>query len=298
VFNTRQAQLSLLTWSVGITAPEKDPLADKQIMNQKFETSPYYTYMQNAWRERMGADGFDTKFNTALHDGVWTAPAVATSVPAFATDLSTFGTYIDSLPKDNGLDLVLYQNTGIRGGEHANNPWLHEMPDPISKVCWDNYVSLPKSLAEEQGIKLGDTVNITAGGVTYNNVPALVQPGQANGTVGLALGYGRTAAGKVGGSKEKGIDSVGVNAFPMVQSGAQYVVHGVTITKGEESYTLAQTQTHHTIEGRNHVREASFADWKKNKKAGNDEPKPHMYTVWQTAVPLRTTYRWVARKLS
>jgi molybdopterin-containing oxidoreductase family iron-sulfur binding subunit len=282
VFNTRQAQVSLLTWSVGITAPEKDPMADKQIMNQKFETSPYYTYMQNAWRERMGADGFDAKFNTALHDGVWTAPAVAATVPAYATDLSSYGSYIDALPKDNALDLVLYQKVGMRDGEHANNPWLHEMPDPISKVCWDNYVSLPKSLAEEQGIKLGDTVNITAGGVTYNNVPALVQPGQANGTVGLALGYGRTAAGKVGGSKEKSVDSVGVNAFPMVQNGAQYIVHGVTITKGEDSYTLAQTQTHHTIEGRNHVREASFADWKKNKKAGNDEPKPHMYTVWQT----------------
>jgi molybdopterin-containing oxidoreductase family iron-sulfur binding subunit len=76
-----------------------------------------------------------------------------------------------------------------------------------------------------------------------------------------------------------------VNAYPFFQansSARSFVVRGVEVTKGDASYTLAQTQTHHTIEGRNHVREATYADWKKNPKAGNDEPKPHMYTVWQT----------------
>jgi MoCo/4Fe-4S cofactor protein with predicted Tat translocation signal len=285
VFNTRQAQVSLLSWSVGIISPEKDPMADKQILNQKFETSPYYSYMQKVWMDKVGSADFEKRFNQMLHDGVWSSEARTASVPAYATDLSTFGTYVDSLPKDDALDLVLYQKVGMRDGSHANNPWLHELPDPISKVCWDNYVSLPKSLAEAKGIKLGDTVNIKAGNVSMNGIPAIVQPGQANGTIGIALGYGRTAAGKVGGSKDKGFDSVGHNVFPLVgtQSGTHnYVVHGVTVEKGEETYTLAQTQTHHTIEGRNHVREASFADWKKDPKAGNNEPKPHMYTVWQT----------------
>jgi molybdopterin-containing oxidoreductase family iron-sulfur binding subunit len=127
-------------------------------------------------------------------------------------------------------------------------------------------------------------VNVKAGGLTLNNVPAMVQPGQANDTVGLALGYGRTAAGKVGGNKEKGFDTVGVSAWPLTssQNGSRgWVVSGVEISKGDETYALAQTQTHHSIEGRDLVREASYADWKKNPKAGNDKEKTHVYTIWE-----------------
>jgi molybdopterin-containing oxidoreductase family iron-sulfur binding subunit len=286
VFNTRQAQLSLLSWSVGVLSPEKDPMADKQIMNQRFQTSPFYTYMQTVWQEKLGAENFQTRFNQCLHDGVLTSEPKATVVPAYASDLTAIGSYLDStVSKEGQIDLVLYQKVGLRDGSMANNPWLHELPDPMSKVCWDNYVTLPKSLAVSKGIELGDTVNIKAGGITLNNVPVIIQPGQANGTIGLALGYGRTAAGKVGGSTEKAVDTVGVNAYPMFQgtsSSRSFVVRGVEVSKGDGTYALAQTQTHHTIEGRNHVREATFTDWKKNPKAGNDEPKPHMYTVWQT----------------
>lgn len=286
VFNTRQAQLSLLSWSVGVVAPEKDPMADKQIMNQRFNTSAYYTYMQTVWQEKLGAADFQTRFNQCLHDGVLTSEPKAAVVPAYGTDLTSVGAYLDSnVSREGQTDLILYQKVGVRDGAHGNNPWLHELPDPISKVCWDNYVTLPKALAVSKGIELGDTVNIKVGGISLNNIPAIIQPGQANGTIGLAIGYGRTAAGKVGGSTDKGVDSVGVNAYPLYKStdcGRSWVVRGVEVSKGDTAYTLAQTQTHHTIEGRNHVREATFADWKKNPKAGNDEPKPHMYTVWQT----------------
>ena len=286
VFNTRQAQLSLLSWSVGVQNPEQDPMADKQIMNQRFQTSPFYTYMQAVWQEKLGADNFQTRFNQCLHDGVLTSEPKPASVPAYASDLTPVGSYLDStVSKEGQIDLVLYQKVGLRDGALANNPWLHELPDPVSKVCWDNYITLPKSLAVSKGIEHGDTVNIKAAGITMNNVPVIIQPGQANGTIGLAFGYGRTAAGKVGGSAEKAIDSVGVNAYPLFQgssSSRSLVVRGVEVTKGDATYTLAQTQSHHTIEGRNHVREATYADWKKNPKAGNDEPKPHMYTVWQT----------------
>jgi Fe-S-cluster-containing dehydrogenase component len=175
---------------------------------------------------------------------------------------------------------------------------LQELPDPVSKVCWDNYVALSKAFAESKGIDNGDTVNIKAGSITLNNIPVLIQPGQANGTASIALGYGRTAAGKVGGSAAQGYETVGVNAFPLFSSNGgnrSFTVSGVEITKGEESYSLAQTQTHHSIEGRDLVREATYSDWKKNAKAGNDKPHPHVYTIWEKRDYLKDgspNHRW------
>jgi molybdopterin-containing oxidoreductase family iron-sulfur binding subunit len=113
----------------------------------------------------------------------------------------------------------------------------------------------------------------------------MIQPGQANETVALALGYGRTAAGKVGGSIEKGYDTVGVNAFAFANNtgNRSFVAKNVDITKGDENYKLAQTQTHHSIEGRDIVRESTLGAFKKNAKAGNDMPDTHIYTIWEKA---------------
>jgi molybdopterin-containing oxidoreductase family iron-sulfur binding subunit len=280
VFNTRQAQLSLLAWAEATPKAENDPFASKTILSQKLSASPYYIYIKSNWSGKLTSN---EAFNKALHDGVWSEP-VSGNPLSYAGDVSALADAITRSGKISGTDLILYSQVYVRDGAHGNNPWLHELPDPVSKVTWDNYVSLPKSLAHKLSLREGDTVNVKVGNVTLSNVPAMVQPGQANETVGLALGYGRTAAGKVGGSKEKGFDTVGVSAWPLtsVQNGNRgWVVSGVEISKGDETYALAQTQTHHSIEGRDLVREASYADWKKNSKAGNDKEKTHVYTIWE-----------------
>lgn len=283
VFNTRQAPLSLLTWAGAVPSVEKDPFAGKGILNQKFTADPYYIYLAQNWKSKLGEGDAEKAFNTCLHDGVWGKEAEVVAA-SYAGDVTALVDAVNASNKDNGMDLVLYTNVGVRNGDHANNPWLQELPDPVSKVTWDNYVSVPKSLAAKLNIKQGDTVNVKAGNVTLSNVPALVQPGQANGTVGLALGYGRTAAGKVGGNKKEGFDSVGFNAYPFAttRNGSRnWVVTGVEITKGDEKYSLAQTQTHQSIEGRDLVRETTYDAWKKNPKAGNDKPATHVYTIWE-----------------
>jgi len=283
VFNTRQAQWSLLAFAGAVPAVEKDPFAAKGIFSQKFKASPYYLFIRNNWSSTLSSD---ESFNAALEKGVVATTQAVSAAVSYSGDVSALATAVSNASKSNGIDLVLYQGTGVRDGQHGNNPWLHEMPDPVSKVTWDNYVSVPKSLAQKLGIKEGDTVNVKAGNVAFNNVPALVQPGQANNTIGLAVGYGRTHAGKVGGSIEKGYDSIGVNAYDFVStstSNRNYVISGVTVEKGDEQYQLAQTQTHHSIEGRDIVRESTFEAWKKNPKAGNDKPKPHVYTIWEKA---------------
>lgn len=279
VFNTRQAQISLLTWANAVISPAKDPFASKGIFSQKLQASPYYNFMRNNWSAALGTD---EAFNAVLEMGIYTEASTEGGV-SYNGNVDALASYISSNSKVSGVEMVLYQAVGVRDGAFGNNPWLQELPDPVSKVCWDNYVALPKSLAAKLDIAEGDTVNVKVGDLTYNNVAAMVQPGQANETVAMALGYGRTHAGKVAGSVEKGFDTIGVNAYAFVNStgNRNFVIKNVEITKGDDTYALAQTQTHHSIEGRDIVRESTFAAWQKNPKAGNDKPGTHIYTIWE-----------------
>jgi molybdopterin-containing oxidoreductase family iron-sulfur binding subunit len=280
VFDTRQAQTSLLTWAGLGAKPVNDPFANKGIYSQKLSASVYYMYIKSKWAA-MGVAS-DEAFNKALHDGVYTTAAKASSVPAFAIALNSIVADLEkTVGKKGEIDLVLYQNVSVKDGSLSNNPWLQETPDPMSKVTWDNYISLPKALAESKDIKNGDMVNITLGAVSMKGMPVFVQPGQSNGTIGVAVGYGRQ--GKVG---EKGVfDAIGKNAYPFltIQNGSySTVTNGVKIEKISGSYELAQTQTHHSIEGRDIVRETTLGEIKANPKAGNDKSAPHLYTLWET----------------
>ena len=278
VFNTRQAQESLLNWAGSIPANENDPLADKGILSQKLEASPYYLFVRSYWEGVLGA----AEFQKALEMGVAETPKNEGMV-SYVGNVSALAASINKSSQAQGIDLVLYQSVGVREGSQGNNPWLFELPDPVSKVCWDNYVALPKQIAAKLGIDKDATVNIEANGVKYENVPAFVQPGQANNTVSLAVGFGHTHAGKVGGSIEKGFSPIGVNAYPFMNTTRDVVIGDVKITKGSEKYVLAQTQTHHSIEGRDLVRESTFTSWKKNPNAGNEKSATHIYTIWEKA---------------
>ena len=275
VFNTRQAPLSLLVWAEAIAPDLMDPFEKKGHLAQKHHTSPYYSYVKDTW------SGVGKSFEELLHDGYYSASSEGASGAAYSGNVTSLASYISKAAKVKEVDLVLYNSVGVNDGSHANNAWVQELPDPVSKVTWDNYVSLPKALAEKLDIDKNDTVNIEVNGYSLANVPALIQPGQANNTVGLAIGYGRWAAGKVGGSKEKGYDILGVNAYPFIGKDGSTVLNGVKITKGDDSYELAQTQTHHSIEGRDIVRETTLRKWQENAKAGNDTPAPHIYTIWE-----------------
>jgi molybdopterin-containing oxidoreductase family iron-sulfur binding subunit len=152
-------------------------------------------------------------------------------------------------------------------GSQANNPWLQELPDPLTRTCWDNYLTISKKTADAKGIKDGDIVKVEANGYSVE-VPAIILPGQMANVFGLAIGYGRTSAGKAA-------DSVGVNAYPFTttKNGVRHnMASGVSVTKTGKSTQLAQTQTHHTIEGRDLVKESTLEAYIKDKAAGNIRP--------------------------
>ncbi len=207
-----------------------------------------------------------------LQAGFFESDPVSTSAP-----LSYKAPEVELSPVESDLSLTLYTPVGLNDGRYGNNPWLHELPDPVSKVCWDNYLSVSPADAVERGLE--DEMLVSIDGI---ELPVLIQPGQADGTVSLALGYGRTVAGKVG-------DNLGVNAFFWVaykDGNRSYVKDDVELELTGKSYPIARTQTHHTMEGRPIVRETTLKEFQEDPSAGNHfhlEAEAHSQTLYPEA---------------
>ncbi len=245
LFNNRTAQESLLVWMGSSTS--------------------YEDYIKTLWENKLlkqfGQVGiFQNFWNKAIHDGIFDAHLTPSDTPAF----KFAGQLTNKKPVTASLKLKVYEKNSMRKGKFANNPWLQEMPDPITKATWDNYLMVSPKLAKTKDISTGDLVRINVKGSELT-IPALVQSGVHESVVGLALGYGRTVSGRAG----KG---VGVNAYPFTsfESGTfQSGVEVASIEKTGQKYKLALTQTHHSMEGRDIVRETTLGNYVVDPSAGN-----------------------------
>jgi molybdopterin-containing oxidoreductase family iron-sulfur binding subunit len=154
----------------------------------------------------------------------------------------------------NSLEVVFYRDAKMDDGRYANNGWMQELPDPITKLAWDNAVLVSRTTARELGVQNGDVVEITLNGHSVKG-PIWTQPGMADYSLGLALGYGRERAGRVG-------TGVGFNAYKIFNG--KYIETGATVRKTGETHALATTQSHWSMEGRPIVREANLAEFSKD----------------------------------
>jgi MoCo/4Fe-4S cofactor protein with predicted Tat translocation signal len=248
IFKTRAVQESLMTW-----AGEKN-----------FD---YFEFVKDNWRTwfyKGQTLDYQTFWDKCLYDGVFEMPAEGGSAN-FSGNVSAAASAIASNYKTSAFEVVIYQNGNVGNGSQANNPLLQELPDPITKAVWDHYVTVsPKDAA---GISFDESITklatITLSGKQKVTLPVLVQPGQAQGTVGIALGYGRDeVAGKVAAK------AGGVNAYPLLSltngslsfnSAAEFSIDEAT------SYQIAQTQTHETYMGRETViQETTLAKFQNN----------------------------------
>ena len=267
LFNTRQAQASLMTWT---------GLGDD-----------FYSYVKNYWIKNILGS---TSWNTALHDGVFMTASSKENV-SYNGSISSAAASLAKMSGDS-IDLVLYSKTGIGSGEFANNPWLQELPDPITKNTWDNYLTISPRYAKELGFENenvsngalnGDVADLSVNGVTLR-VPVLIQPGQAYKTLGLAVGYGRNGAGKAG-------DGIGVNAFVFANN-FNTTISGATLVKVEDAvHEFASTQLHHTMMGRDRiVKETTLEQFLNDPTSGNEQmllathkgpQAPEKVTLWE-----------------
>ncbi|MEN8810657.1 MAG: TAT-variant-translocated molybdopterin oxidoreductase, partial [Flavobacteriales bacterium] len=143
---------------------------------------------------------FTGDWNMLVHNGSMDVNATPVATAAFAGDLSVAGQHIAKKSKSTeDFEVIMYQKNGIGDGQQAANPWLQELPDPITKVTWDNYMTMSRADAEKLGcnILLGEKSPATVAKIEVNGasleLPVFVLPGQKSGTVGIALGYGRGA---------------------------------------------------------------------------------------------------------
>jgi molybdopterin-containing oxidoreductase family iron-sulfur binding subunit len=263
LFKTRQALTSLLKWS-GSEVDAHDFIASV------WENSIYPSTSSDK--------SFIDFWQKSLHDGLVNTSVIQQNTTEEDStgeiDLNiSAGIIISQSTKSTGIELVVYSKTGLGDGSQANNPWLQELPDPISKVTWDNYVMMNLDEMNERGFNtiLGqeqksDTVEIKLGDKAVT-LPVLAQPGIPKGVIAIALGYGRTAAGKTA-------NGIGANAAIFVQyknGYFEYNVSGVSVSESKGKYSLAATQTHHTMMGRQIVKETTLEEYKKDAKAGNED---------------------------
>ncbi len=157
-------------------------------------------------------------------------------------------------PSKENLEVVFFRDYSVDDGRYNNNGWLQELPDPITKFVWDNAVLVSRRTASELGVKNSDVVEIKLGGRTVKG-PIWIQPGMADYTLGLALGYGRELSGRIG-------YQVGFNAYTLRTTSTGDIAVGATITRTSETYPISCTQDHWSMEGRPIIREGNLDQYR------------------------------------
>ncbi|MFZ9589363.1 MAG: TAT-variant-translocated molybdopterin oxidoreductase, partial [Chitinophagaceae bacterium] len=254
LFKTRAFQTSLMKWSG--------------------EAMAYGDYFKQYWLAKFGSQA---AWDKALQDGVYETPAPVTGGAYNGAAAAGAVAALAAMKVGTGKEVVVYPKVALGAGKEANNPWLQEMPDPITKATWDNYAVISFATAKELGIVVDDNYEVELSkpviklkvGNKEMSLPVLVIPGMHKDVIAVAVGYGRSE--KTG----RAAANVGQNMFPLVSFDGKafaYAVANASIEKTNETFKIAYTQTHNQYEGRDEViREYALSDFKKNPTVLKDE---------------------------
>jgi MoCo/4Fe-4S cofactor protein with predicted Tat translocation signal len=252
LFKTRAWEESLLKWG-GIN-------------------TTHYDFVSSFWMAKLGSQAaYDKAIQKGLANEPETMPMEGSS---FNGNIAVASAKIAAY-KASGIELVIYDKVGIgRGASWSNNPWLHELPDPITKCTWDNYILMSPNTAKKNDAELTDlnevfrdkkVFSVKANGVEVK-LPVLVLPGMHDDVIAIALGYGRDkGVGKAAYAIDK---PMGANAYPLIgkdESGNRNPYATAVVTVTNETFDLAITQTHHSYQNdRPIIHEFTFNEFKKN----------------------------------
>jgi molybdopterin-containing oxidoreductase family iron-sulfur binding subunit len=245
LYETKQAEDILLDLLRGLGG---SPAAD------------YHQYLMARWSKDVQPAGspvaFERFWSAALHDGVLRREAKVRPPRRLDGGVVTRLARMATPSGKSDFELILAPSAGVYDGRYANNAWLQELPDPMTKLSWSNSVSVSPADAARFSLKDGDLVSVAAAGGAIE-LPVVVQPGQATGVLSAALGYGRRT-----GSVAKG---VGVDLYPLLDAKTGLPRSDVKIKKTGRHETLAFIQRHHSMEGRDIVRSMSLAEARKGR---------------------------------
>ncbi len=232
---------------------------------------PGYDVVRETWKPILGEGEFDTKWNRVLHDGFLSGSELPEVVPNLTADpLAELGRLraggASASPAEasaaagSGLEVVFLPSPSLHDGRFANDGWLQELPDPLTKLTWDNPALVSPKTAETLGLASQDVVRLDYAGRSLE-LPVWTLPGMADGVVALTLGYGRLRAGRIG-------SGVGFDTFKVRASQAPGFDSGVRLTKLGRTYALSATQEHGSMEGRPVVRESTLTELRSKSAAG------------------------------
>ncbi len=208
-----------------------------------------YTLVRDYWREQLG-DSFNSAWGESVHDGVVSGSAFE------PRQVSVVEGALSGAPSDvpGGLLAMFQADPSILDGRFSNNGWLQELPNPFTKLTWDNAALMSPATAERLGVINQDLVTLTLNGNSVD-APVWIMPGQADDVVVAHLGYGRSAAGVVGNGQ-------GFNAYTLRPSAQPWVAEGLELSPTGGTYPLSSTQMHHALEeGRHIVRHGTLAEF-------------------------------------
>jgi Fe-S-cluster-containing dehydrogenase component len=204
----------------------------------------------------------DRAWRRALHDGVvlgTSAPILDGKVDAAAVVAAITASKRAPAPSASALEVVFSPDPGLYDGASANNAWLLEVPHPVTKTCWDNTAWLSANTAAALGVASGDVVKITTPGGKPVEIAAWVVPGTVDFSIAVHLGWGHKKGGRVG-------TGAGFNVSPLRTTAAFHIASGATVQKTGNTYSVAVTQEHNSLEGRPIVREATLDELRKDPK--------------------------------
>lgn len=267
MYDLRSFGLSLMNWGY---------VADKGPKRFK-ELETYYDYLRQVIQEEVlpkygQGKSIQAFWDELLQNGMVTRGDVLTTGGNRNFNVSALS-QVQPLASVLGIELVPYMTMMFREGTLSNVSWLHELPDPVTKICWDNYAQISMGLAERLKLKQGQVIELLVGDKAIK-MPVHIQPGLHDEVVAVAVGYGRQSAGKVG-------NGVGVDVYPLGQVKNNQVVfagQAVSIKTTSQMYPLASVQSHHAMEGRQIVTEATLQEYMKDQGSGIH--KHPIFSLW------------------
>jgi MoCo/4Fe-4S cofactor protein with predicted Tat translocation signal len=272
LLGTRQKESILLTWISG------------SCINYNLDL--YRNYLKSSWKNNIYPSlnsklDFEQFWNGALHDGVVLEPSASATYGTFNAS-SINGIY--NVHSVSGYALALKEGYAVGDGRFSNNGWLNELPNPVSKIVWDNYASISMITANDLNVKTNDLIEISSGNRKLK-IPVNIQPGCADNTITIELGYGRVNSGTVS-------DGVGFNANVMQSRDSgltTWLFTDVKVQKAGGSYPLAVTQEFHAFDKgltkdaaqkRNIIREGTVEEYRRDPdliREGREEDNTSLY---------------------
>lgn len=269
--NTRQKEAILLTWIEG--------------KSDAFNEKLYHQYLMKHWEDSVypltsSKVDFKRFWNGALHDGIAVIKESIPSIPSISVSSIEASSNVA-----NGYTIILKENQFVGDGRFSHNGWLQELPHPVSKITWDNYAAVSEKTARNLGVNDNDVIEIDVNGRKLQ-LPVFMQAGNADDTITIELGYGRSHSGTVA-------NGVGFNANVLLSKKSDvspWIYSGANVQKTGRKYQLASTQEHHAFDDtltqdihlkRQIIQEGTVDQYLKNPSFIKDAPHPEMESVYK-----------------